>query len=84
MVYSAPVAVRQDGMERHTRWLPGSTITVRINVGINIGEMRFLQLVINFEVFALGLSRDTIIDRDFVWEVHRYGEVVLADANNTP
>ena len=84
VVHATSVALRTDKMEGRIRWLPGSTITVKINVGINIGEMRFLRLAINFEVFALGLNRDTIIERDFVWEVLRYGEVEDANVNNAP
>ena len=66
------------------RWLPGERIRVKIVIGLNIGEQRFLRLAIDLEVYTLGLIRSTVIERNFVYELGRYGEVVPAEVNYLP
>ena len=79
-------ATTMEMMPRNTdiHWLPGERIRVKIVLGLNIGERRFLRLAIDLEVYTLGLLRSTVIERNFVYELGRYGEVEPAEVNYYP
>lgn len=66
------------------RWIPGERIRIKIIMGLNIAEQRFLRFEINLEVYTLGLLRSVEIERNFVYEIHRYGDVEPAEVNYLP